>query len=644
MSDIGDKDTAYINSTDYKTLSLKLKELEAIGEDYKNRSNNSRKLRYAEVDIEGERGQNRLQPDELYIPQHIIDTNIRREQSAYIQYLTQSPRAVITENCNDLTTDMSVLDKDLTKRLRYEAWQLSQFANVDGFQANGYAAMEVILDLKKSGEIAHEAVEYGDFAILSDTRDIQAVEMLSRDYHYTRTQLIELCGDGSREEDWNRTQTDKVINGDPTSGWTSSYDDTDNGPRSLYCVKKVMFKVNGVVQVAWCSTTICDDWLRKPRPLYLGRRKLAEVPMQMNEVGQAINTDPSDADKLAYNLQLVSKGSVSHTQDDYETEFPYIIFPYLISENDTIAQLKGRVQLDQDIQEAVTSLLSSFCTQSRRAAGLYGSKDTSDPNDDILMQKNIFLRSGAIVNSAIKFFKLDSPDPSAISALNTVISLNQNETSQVNFAVNNRKDSRKTAEEVKTAQQQSMILSTVQVVLYSTALTELYTKMCKIIQTRVLAGLVKVSQQALQYYSIEFKVKPSGDTDVIEKQQQIQMMLQMWPIIGTSPLAQAFMIDLIEMMFPLNAQKYLAILQQAQVQAQSQQAHQQQQMMGVMVQMGKGIIELSKKPEFFSETGKIHALPIVESAAANLEQLQKQMTTPQNGTKPSPTHGQPIGQ
>jgi hypothetical protein len=243
------------------------------------------------------------------------------------------------------------------------------------------------------------------------------------------------------------------------------------------------------------------------------------------------------------------------------------------------------------------------------------------------------------VNSAIKFFKLDGPDPSCLNGLNTIVSLNQNETSQVNFAVNNRKDSRKTAEEVKTAQQQSMILSTVQVVLFSIAETELGTKMSRIIQTRVLAGLVKVSKEALPFYGLEFKVKPSGDTDVVEKQQLIAMMLQLWPVIANTPLAQAFLTDLIEMMFPLNAQKYIAIMQQAQAMQQSQQAQQQQQVMGMMMQMGKGIIDLSKKPEMFSETGKVHAFPVIEAAATNLEQLQKQLTTSQAGTKPSQTHG-----
>ena len=103
----------YINTTEYSKLENKLTELKSILEDLTDKSIASRRLRFAEVDIEVEREAGRIQPDELYIPVHTIDTNIRREQSAYIQYLVQSPRAVITKDKFDPATDMSLLDSDL---------------------------------------------------------------------------------------------------------------------------------------------------------------------------------------------------------------------------------------------------------------------------------------------------------------------------------------------------------------------------------------------------------------------------------------------------------------------------------------------------------------------------------------------------
>lgn len=603
----------YINSTDYQTLEDKLKELKEIFDDLSQKSIASRDLRYSEVDIEAERKAQTLQPDELYIPQHIIDTNIRREQSPYVQYITQSPRAIICDDSVDSTVDLSILEKDLTKKLRYDGWQLSQFANIDGFQANGYSIMEVIQDLNNPGEVGHEMVQLGDFAFLSDTRDLQLVEMTGRTYYYTKTRLIALCGDGTKESDWSREQVDKVISKDPS---TNDYTvrSNDGRDKSLYMVQKNMFRVNGIVQVAWSCPEVCDNWLRKPRPLFIGMRK----PYQASLVEKA--------------QAMMTGQPVKTSEEQYETEYPYILFPYLISENDTISELKGRVFLDQDLQEAVSSLMSSTVTQARRSAGLYFSKDVSDPNDDLLLQKNIFFKSGCLINSKVTQFQLTPPDPAMFSAINMLVTANQNETSQVNFAVNNRKDSRKTAEEIKTASQQATVLSTVQVVLFSIALTQLYRKMTNIIVSRVNAGLIKVSLILAPLYQRKFTVKPSGDTDVVEKQQLIQQMMTAWPVVQNTPCAQSFLSTLLEKMFPDYAARWIQMFEQANQQQASQQNQLLQQGMMVAKQMADGIISLSKKREMFSETGKVYALPALEQAAERLEQIQKQLT---NGTPQS---------
>src|SRR6202000_3242953 len=90
QSNILDTNSAeYIDSVAYEAWQDKLKDVINVTDELQARCMVSRKLRYAEVDIEGEKKASRLAPDELYIPRHIIDTNIRREQPAYIQYVTQ---------------------------------------------------------------------------------------------------------------------------------------------------------------------------------------------------------------------------------------------------------------------------------------------------------------------------------------------------------------------------------------------------------------------------------------------------------------------------------------------------------------------------------------------------------------------------
>jgi len=605
----------YINTTDYKKLEHKLTEVKAILDDLTDKTVASRRLRYAEVDIEVEREAGRIQPDEMYIPVHTIDTNIRREQPSYIQYIAESPRAVILEDADDDTVELAPLEKDLTKKLRYDGWQKPLFAAIDGFQANGYSIIEVVQDLTTPGEVAHEQVQSSDFAFVSDTRDLQACEMVARTYHYTKTKLLSLCGDplNPKDSDWDKEQVDKVVSKDSPASSAEPLESSDDKDKSLFRIQKIMFRVQGVVQVGWACIGVGDDWLRKPRPLYIGRRK--QVPPQPQMMQQAVQQQP----------QWV---------EAYETMYPYILFQYLISENDTITHLKGRIFLDQDVQEGVSSLLSSTVTQARRAASMYASKDTDDPNDDVLMQKNVFFRPNCIINKKITFTHLDAPEASIFSAIQMLQSGNQAETSQVNFAENNnQKDSRKTAQAVKESRAQRQELTSTQVVLFSLALTELYQKMVGIIKSRVLSGLIKVRPDLMPLYQRPLIIKPSGDTDVIEKQQLIQTMTSAWPVVQNTAAAPIFMIDLLEMMFPARASKYIQAIQQAQQQQQSQQAQQQQQMLGFAKQLGQEIVELSKHVDWFSDVGKLHAVPIIEQRAAQIQQMAAQMQQPKGAPK-----------
>ena len=596
----------YINTTDYKKLENKLTEVKAILDDLTDKTVASRRLRYAEVDIEVEREAGRIQPDEMYIPVHTIDTNIRREQPSYIQYIAESPRAVILEDVDDDTVELAPLEKDLTKKLRYDGWQKPLFATIDGFQANGYAIVEVVQDLTTPGEIACEQVQSSDFSFVSDTRDLQACEMVGRTYHYTKTKLISLCGNPEKPKDgdWDRDQVDKVVSKDSPASSAEPLESSDDKDKSLFRIQKIMFRIQGVVHVGWACIGVGDDWLRKPRPLYIGRRKQAaseQAPM----MGQQQQPQWVEA---------------------YETAYPYILFQYLISENDTISHLKGRIFLDQDVQEGISSLLSSTVTQARRAAGMYGSKDTDDPNDDVLMQKNVFFKPNCLINKKVTFTHLDAPEAGIFSAIQMLQSGNQAETSQVNFAENNnQRDSRKTAQAIKESRAQRQELTSTQVVLFSLALTELYQKMVGVIKSRVLAGLIKVRPDLMPLYQRRLIVKPSGDTDVIEKQQLVQQMTQAWPVVQNTAAAPIFMIDLIEMMFPARASKYVQAIQQAQQQQQSQQAQQMQQMKQFAIGLGQQVIELSKHVDWFSDAGKLHAVPVIEQKAQQIEQMLQQL-------------------
>jgi len=599
----------YIDSTDFRTLEFRLTMLKEILDDNVSKLSAMRKLRYSEIDIEAEREKGRIQPDEIYVPQHIIDTNIRQEQAPYVQYIVQPLRSVICSDNVDPTIDLALLEQDLTKKLRYKGWEIPMFANIDAFQMNGRSVMQVVQDLRNPGGIGREMVSYADFAFINDTRNLQNAEIIAQSYYFTKTQLVKLKEpkpNSAPEDNWDPTQIDKILETEPSDTNINPDDYTEEKDRSLYRVQKIMFRVRGVVQVGWCCIGRNDDWARKPRPLFLGRRQL----LQENKIQMAMR---------------MMTGGLPPSKEQYETEYPYFLFPYLITENDTIDQLKGRVYLDQDAQEAVSSLLSSTLTQARRAAGMYFSKETSDPNDDVLIDKNVYFEQNCLINANVKAFKMDAPDPGIFGAIAALSTANKSETSQVAFAVNNRKDSRKTKKELDLAEDTQQQLSTIQVVLFSNALTDMYTYECTIIKSRVLSGVIQVDKQIAPLYQREYTIKPSGDTDVVEKEQMIQAMMGAWEVIQQTAAAPLFLADMLEKMFPANAAKYIKALQDGMNNQQAQQMQQMQSLMTQLTQMSQGIIHLSKHPEYFSETGQVHALPVVKITAEQIQAAEQQM-------------------
>jgi hypothetical protein len=608
----------YINTTVYKDVADKLVKIVGNIGDMMVVNNVSRALRYTTVDVETERASGKIAADELLIFQHIVDTNIRREQSSYVQYYTQSPRAVILENPDKPESDNTILENDITNRLRFPEWQISMFATTDGMQQNGYGCMEVVYDINQPGNLRHEAVGFGDFGFYADTRNIQDTEFLGRAYYFSKTKLLEMCVASDKNPDpFLLEYVTKVVETAPKDSAGGSPTTTTSVDRSLYRIFKFMFRVNGIVHVGWALPEVCDEWLRPPRPLFLGRRS-DPMPVQ-----QPMVVPPMPVPGLPQPPQG------PQTTEVYETQYPYIIFPYLISENNIIQQLKGRVYLDQDTQQAATSLMSSFCTGHRRAAKLLFGVDGDDPNAALntsvnspLQTVNINFKDGAIIKQKVKQFKIDAPDSSMVNAINLIVSANQNETSQVNFAVQNRQDSRKTATEVNAAQQEASKLSTVQVVLFSNSLRNLYSLMFGIIQSRVRAGLIEISNpEVLAMYNNKYIVKPAGDVDVIERQNIVQTQIQAWPIVAQTPIAGEFFLDMMSGMFPQNAAKYIQIFKNFQQQQAMQQQQAQQQGAGVAKQIGAGLIKLSESPEMFSEMGKVNALPKVKEAAEMIKQM-----------------------
>ena len=471
---------------------------------------NSRKL---DINVEAERADGHLDEDEFLVPAHIIDTNIRREQSKYVAYVTGSRRSAIFTSITEPTTATGELERDFTDKTRYPGWQVPLFKIIDGMQLHGYSVAEVQFDEDKSGNFAVEAVNYEDFGFPADTRDIQACEMVAHRHYFTALQLRDMVDN----DDFNEDVVYSLLDDNPDSD-SANFVDVE----SLYEVEKVMFKHDNKVFVAWSCCSKCDDWLRKPRPLYLGRR---------------------DGETL---------------QD--EVDYPYVIFPYMILEDSAIQNATGRAFSDRTVQETITSLMSSFVTAHRRAANFYFAKENEDPNNTNI-QTSVRFQPGALIDANIKQFQLTPPDTSMITAIQSLMSQNAQEQSQINYAAMNRKDSRKTATEIQAASGEAQQLSSTQVSLFSIALKDVYEWCWRIYQSRVIAGVLRPAASLDLFLNHEFNIKPAGDVDVIERQEKSQKMMQAWQVVAQTPLAPIFLQNMMRLMFPDEGESYAKLLQ-----------------------------------------------------------------------------------
>ena len=499
----------YNNYKNYTEASTNIHKLVGICDEQHVRAQDQRQQRRLNIDLDLERRDGYLSPDEIYIPTHIIDTNIRREQAKYVSYIVNSRRTAVFSSSTDPAFNTGPLERDFTERSRYDGWQVPLFRTIDCMQLHGYCVAEVQFDDTKPGHFSIESVNYEDIAFPDDTRDIQACGMLVHRHYFTREQLLDMV----KTREFSKEQVESLV-GEPV----------DEQTESLFKVEKVMFRDNGVVQVGWSCVAKSNDWLRKPRPLFLGKRD--------------------------------ASGEI------YETEYPYVVFHYMIAEDMTIKNCVGRAFLDKHVQEAVSSMMSSFVTAHRRASNFYFAKDADDPNQSN-EQTNVQFVPGALIDSNIKQFQLSPPNSSMLNAIQAMVSQNSQEQSQMNYAAMNRQDSRKTATEINTATAEAQMLSATQVALFSIAIKRIYEKCFEIYSSRVLDGLIEPTIDLSYFTDHKYNMKPAGDSDVVERQEKAGKMLQVWPVIQqNSALAIDYMKDMLSMLFPDEAPKYLQKMQE----------------------------------------------------------------------------------
>lgn len=546
-----DADSEYSRMFDYAEAKIHLKRIIDSWSSEVARTEERRMERDVNVNTEALRQRGELDEDETLIPVRVIDTNIQRELPSYINYLKNSRRLCTFRSLDDPQQgedQVQNLEIAFTQGMTYLEWEIPHYKCLDGASTHGWDAVEVVLDESKPLNVGVEHIGHDMLFFPRSNKNIQQAPRVIRAYDLTLIQLdafVTKFGFSAEEVDLikqSRKDNEKM-----------------NETVRIY---KGFYKYQSQVYVCWFALEADNmNWLKKPELLDLG---LID---------------------LTYGTQT--------QQPKYPSQYPIFILPYRETEKPKLVDRKGRCFLDGPKQEAETAILSGYVNGLTRASNLYASVGMEDGTGAGLKElENTLLKGGRIFNKPLTFFNTDYPDPSVLKALQYFDTANAQETNQVNFAAMNREDSRKTAKEIETANNQQSLLNSVQLTLFSAFIRAVYSYAWLIVQSQALQNKIKFLQVTIQqpitnpltgqpmigpdgqpmtqpqvinnYKIIEqaYDVRAAGDVDVIQRQEKINGMMQDWPVISQTVLRDQFLAELIRLKYPDKGEQWAQVIMQ----------------------------------------------------------------------------------
>lgn len=531
-----------------------------------------RKLRKVEINVEELRQKGILDEDETIIPVRTIDTNIQREQPPYINYLKNSRRLAIFRSLSKPKEDTELLELEFTRGMSYTSWETPHFKCLDGSQTHGWASVEITYDKSKPLNCGLEYIAHDKLIFPTKTIDLQQCPRIIRIYDVSMLQLRDWVDKYGFSDEQVSIILDKRKN-------TEKENDTIRIYKCYFkTIKQETQKM--CVYVAWFAVTEgMSDWLKQPMEHSVGIKSQQQVPdFQINQqTGQTEQT---------MKMQWV---------DEELSDYPIMLLPYRETEEDEITAHKGRCFYDENKQESQTATLSGFVNGITRASNIYASPKQEDGSGVSLAEiKDVKLSGGRLLNKPIEFWHTDYPDPMVLKALQWFDTSNSAETNQVNYAAMNREDSRKTATEIEAAQGQQQLLNSVQLTLFSTFIRQVYSFAWLIVQSQALQGEIvflivekqrpkvnpfmgqqpvidpQTQQPEMETYEENdferiaqiYDVRAAGDVDVVEKQELITSMQQDFALVSGTALKDQFIADYLRLKYPEQGEKYVTILQQ----------------------------------------------------------------------------------
>ena len=455
-----------------------------------------REVRKKEYNVNEMRTAGTIEADETYIARRIIDRNITREKPEFLSYIEASPRLVLFKSKSNPSVDTIALADWFALGMRYRGWNEAWHRAFDACRLHGASFIEVRADKEQPFNLILEYTPR-EFLIFPKKvrRSIQRCERILRKYEYLPNELEDAIEEYGFDEYVvaKLTESAKDLNRDEP-----------------ICVYKAFLKKDGLIWTAWYAESCKDKWLRAPEPLYLGE---------------------------------VSQGGLVQS-----TKFPFVCILFEYTEEEEILNCKGRAARDLADQDALSDIWSAMVNGTKRAARLQASR-VNGPNAEGAQTEVI--EGNKIMPYQVDYYQAAYPDPMILQVAQQLGVENQQSAGQVDYAVVNRKDSRKTATELSMAQQQSSQLSSVTITPVANAEVEVYEMCWEVVQSQVLAGIIpKPDHLAMEIFSDNYVLAPAGDAEVIKRAEKIANLQQDIPLFAGTPIYNDIITKYLELRFP----------------------------------------------------------------------------------------------
>lgn len=212
---------------------------------------------------------------------------------------------------------------------------------------------------------------------------------------------------------------------------------------------------------------------------------------------------------------------------------------------------KGRAYYDKDFQRAATVMISSNTEKHFKSGSVYAALTEPANRSSDAKALEIQLFPDTILDKPFTFFSPPEPSDSALNCVNRLETMHASSVGQVNFAANNRQDSRKTATELNNAAEMASLMSSVALGTFSGFMSGIIDFAWLILVDAVKNSEVSIPSTLTpadflkQYYK-----RPAGDADYVKRNEKMTKMLQMLPMIINTPAGAVFINRLLDYAFP----------------------------------------------------------------------------------------------